>query len=149
MRRARYLLGAATVAVGAAAAGDAAPVEADHRNFRAAAAVLLGGNEVGGGDPDGFGASGVVINVSRGTLCYFVSAARIEPATLAHIHRGAAGTNGDIVVHFEAPSDGFSADCLTDVDKGLLGEIAHNPSGFYVNVHNGPFGGGAIRGQLR
>jgi hypothetical protein len=148
MRRARYLVGAAALAVGAVAVGDAAPATADHRNFRVMATVLRGRNEVPPADPDGFGASGVTINVSRGRLCYFVSAAKIQPATLAHIHRGAAGVNGGIVVPLEAPDDGFSAACLSGLDQGLLGEIVDNPSGFYVNVHNAEFPGGAIRGQL-
>jgi CHRD domain len=57
--------------------------------------------------------------------------------------------NGPVVVDFEAPADGFSADCLRGLDKGLLTEIAHDHTGFYVNVHNPEFTGGAIRGQLR
>jgi hypothetical protein len=137
------------LAVGAAAVGDASSVSADHR-FRAASAVLNGENEaLQGGDEDGFGAAGVVIHPRSGRLCYFVTAGRIAPATLAHIHRGAAGVNGPVVVDFEAPADGFSAECLSGLDTNLLGEIAHNPSGFYVNVHNADFPGGAIRGQLR
>ncbi len=149
MRRARYLIGAAAVAVGAIAVGDANPATADHRDFGAMAAILRGRNEVPAADPDGFGAAGVAIDVRRGTLCYFVSAARIAPADRAHIHEGAAGINGPIVVDFEAPTDGFSADCVSGVAKDLLRKIAHNPSGYYVNVHNAEFTGGAIRGQLR
>jgi CHRD domain len=148
MRRIQHLVAVGAVAIGAIAIGDASPVQADH-SFRAAAAVLRGANEVPPADPDGFGAAGVAIHVNRGTLCYFVTAARIQEATLAHIHRGARGVNGGIVVHLEAPSDGFSAECLTGLDRVLLGEIAHNPSEFYVNVHNAEFPGGAIRGQLR
>jgi hypothetical protein len=149
MRRVRHLLAVAAVAGGTVAVGDVGPASADHRNFRAAAAVLRGANEVPPADPDGFGAAGVVISVNRGSLCYFVSAARIQPADRAHIHRGVAGVNGPIVVDFQAPADGFSAECLSGLDKGLLTEIAHNPSGFYVNVHNPEFTGGAIRGQFR
>ena len=149
MRRARYLVATAALTVGAVAVGDSNPASADHR-FRAAAAVLRGANETSGGDPDGFGSSGVVVHVGaeRGRLCYFVTAARIAPATLAHIHEAPAGVDGPIVVHFEAPADGFSADCVT-IEKALAQRIAHNPRGFYVNVHNAEFMGGAIRGQLR
>jgi hypothetical protein len=34
------------------------------------------------------------------------------------------------------------------VTAQLIGEIAANPSGYYVNLHNARFPGGAIRGQL-
>ena len=66
---------------------------------------------------------------------------------MAHIHVGAAGTSGDVVVTLDAPNRGFSANCAR-VDPMLAGEIADNPAGFYVNVHNDEFPAGAIRGQL-
>ena len=39
-----------------------------------------------------------------------------------------------------------SSGCTTDATYAPL--IAANPAGFYVNVHNGDFPAGAIRGQL-
>jgi CHRD domain len=147
MRLMKHLVAGVAMGVATIAVGDAGPVAADH-TFRATGAILTGANEVPGpGDPDGVGAAGVVINVNRRTICYFVAVRKIEPATLAHIHRGVAGVAGEVVVTLQAPSDGFSADCVT-VDRTLAGEIAHNPSGFYVNVHNADFPAGAIRGQL-
>jgi CHRD domain len=32
--------------------------------------------------------------------------------------------------------------------KPLLRDIRRNPGDYYVNVHNGDFPGGAVRGQL-
>jgi hypothetical protein len=148
MKRARLVVAAAVVGIASVAVADAGPVAADHRN-RATAAFLTGAKEVPGpGDPDGFGFAGVVINADRGVICYAIAVRNIAPATLAHIHRGGPDVAGDIVVHLEAPTNGYSADCVS-VDKGLAGEIAHNPGGFYVNVHNADFGAGAVRGQLR
>ncbi len=33
-------------------------------------------------------------------------------------------------------------------DPAVLAQIEANPSGYYVNLHNARFPGGAIRGQL-
>jgi hypothetical protein len=109
-------------------------------------AVLTGEAEVNPGDPDGIGAAGVVIFPRRQTICYTLAVHKIERATLAHIHNAPAGSNGPIVVDFIAPSRGFSADCVQDPDAAA---IAANPTNYYVNVHNAPFPGGAIRGQLK
>jgi hypothetical protein len=112
------------------------------------------------GDPNGRGEVYVFgIDNDPTTLCYVLVVDKIEPATAAHIHRGAAGTNGPVVVNLARPNDGDAADCLTQ-DEILPGgtpafsgataaEILQNPQAFYVNVHNAEYPGGAIRGQLR
>jgi hypothetical protein len=147
MKQLRRLVAGVAVGVAAVGVGHAGQVTADHA-FRAAGAVLTGANEVPGpGDPDGVGVAGVVVNVNRGRICYVLAVKKIGPANAAHIHRGVAGVAGDVVVPLRAPTGGFSADCVA-VDPALAGEIAHNPSGFYVNVHNAEFPAGAIRGQL-
>lgn len=146
MRRIRHLAAVGAMAIGAIAIGDANPVAAEHR---ALGAIMNGANErPGPGDEDGIGAAGVLINTETGRICYVLAVRRIEPATMAHIHRGTADTFGGIVVHLEPPTRGFKAAC-TLADPALAAEIAGNPSGFYVNVHNAAFAAGAIRGQLR
>jgi hypothetical protein len=110
-------------------------------------AVLLGGNEVSNtgdanaGDPDGHGSATVII---RGTtLCFAILVNGIDRPTAAHIHQGAAGTNGPVVVTLTAPSTGnpgTSSGCITGVRAA--------PGAFYVNVHTARFPNGAIRGQL-
>ena len=71
-------------------------------------AKLSGDNEVGGGDPDGSGTAAVK---TRGTeVCYDLKWTGVD-VTMAHIHKGAAGTNGDVVVNFfanESPLDASS-----------------------------------------
>jgi hypothetical protein len=124
---------------------DSGSVSAEVRAF---GAVLKGANEVPGpGDPDGSGVAGVLINTETGRICYAIAVRKIETATLAHIHEGAAGVAGGIVVHLQPPARGFTAAC-TMADPALAQRIADNPSGFYVNVHNATFGAGAVRGQL-
>lgn len=112
-------------------------------------ARLTGTEEVPGpGDPDGAGLAEVTIVDRTDNLCYEVSVSNIEPATAAHIHRGARGVAGPPVVTLDAPADGESNACLS-VDSALADEIARNPAGFYINVHNAPYPNGAVRGQLR
>jgi hypothetical protein len=112
-------------------------------------AVLTGAAEVPPADPDGIGAAGVAIFPRRNSLCFTLAVHNIAAATAAHIHAGAAGTNGGVVVPFTAPSRGFSFGCVPNVMPDLLRDIVANPGNYYVNVHNAEFPGGAIRGQLR
>ena len=100
------------------------------------------------GDPDGSGTTKLRINPGQGQVCYEITVTGIEPATLAHIHRGGVTEAGPPVVTLEPPTDGSSSGCVENVDKALLQEIIRNPSAFYVNVHNDTYKAGALRGQL-
>jgi hypothetical protein len=112
------------------------------------AAQLAGANEVPPADPNGVGDAFVFGRSNNPpALCYVVIVDRIRPATMAHIHRGAAGVVGPVVVPFRAPTDGDSAGCV-EMREALVARILANPQNFYVNVHNRPFPGGAVRGQL-
>ena len=71
----------------------------------------------------------------------------------AHIHDGAAGASGGVVVPIGPPTSSAGAtDTWTDVcvavDDALREQIAADPSGYYVNVHTTEFPQGAVRGQL-
>jgi CHRD domain len=135
------------LAVTMIAASDAAPVSANHRR-RSVSTILTGANEAPDpGDPDGLGVAAVVVNVRLSRVCYIVAVTGIRPATMAHIHRGVVGVAGPVVVTLQPPTDGMSNGCLR-IRKALAAEIAHAPQRFYVNVHNRPFGAGALRGQL-
>lgn len=110
---------------------------------------LSGATEVPGpGDPDGFGVAVLQARPDAGQLCYTLNVKRIEPATAAHIHIGAAGVAGPVVINLEPPSDGSTRACTTS-DPALLQAIVADPANYYVNVHNRPFPAGAVRGQLR
>ena len=108
---------------------------------------LTGKAEVPGpGDPDGRGQAAV--RISRDKVCVSLTVRKIQTATAAHIHRGAKGAAGPVVVNLAAPSDGTSYSCA-QVDRALAKEIANKPGQFYVNVHNAEYPAGAVRGQLQ
>jgi hypothetical protein len=118
-------------------------------------AILNGGNEVSdsgqanAGDPNGYGSASVVF-VGPNRFCYSIIVNNIGDPTAAHIHRGRAGVNGQIVVTLNAPNvgnPGLSRGCET-VGDALAEAIRNHPQRFYVNVHTGAFPGGAVRGQL-
>ena len=109
--------------------------------------TLSGAEEVAAADPDGFGTFNAQINPGQRQVCYQLTASDIEPATAAHIHRGEPGVAGPVVVPLAAPSGGSSAGCVT-ISRELAKDLIQNPDDFYVNVHNAPFPGGAIRAQL-
>ena len=122
-------------------------------------AVLNGGNEVSAagqaraGDLDGFGSATVTLsNITSisATLCFAILVSGIDAATAAHIHRGRSGVNGGIVVNLIAPvgNPGRSTGCVNITNMTLVAQLRATPAEFYVNVHNGPFPNGALRGQL-
>ena len=114
------------------------------------------------GDPNGRGEAYVFgIDGDPTTLCYVLvveGIAELDQAPggprMAHIHLGDAGANGPVEVNLAWPQDGQAADCLTEGEAGkalTAGEVAQilaDPDAYYVNVHNGEYPGGAIRGQL-
>lgn len=121
---------------------------------------LNGRSEVGtsnrlAGDPNGRGEAYVFgIDGDPTTLCYVLTVDKVGTPMAAHIHKGAAGTNGGVVVNLAAPADGNAADCLTEGEAGkfagdqTVADILAHPGDYYVNVHNAEYPSGAIRGQL-
>jgi hypothetical protein len=96
---------------------------------------------------------------STGEVCWDLQVANITlPAAAAHIHVGAPGVAGPIIVALTPPdANGVSSGCTTQKDPASGGgtltgadvqSILTNPAGFYVNVHTSDFPTGAIRGQL-
>ena len=111
--------------------------------------ALTGAAEVPGpGDPDGTGRAVIRLNQGQGEVCFELTVSNIAPATAAHIHSGAAGVAGDVVVTLTPPpTDGSSKGCVS-ASADLIKDIRQNPGNFYVNVHNADFPDGAVRGQL-
>ena len=123
-------------------------------------AVLSPANEVppvGNAESTGRGAVQVSFD---GTTAHFYFQLTAFPSDTrisgAHIHPGAAGVNGPVVLSTGIVSaapvalqDGtveFKAS--VPVDAALVQAIAANPAGYYFNVHSPLNPGGFARGQL-
>ena len=67
-------------------------------------ANMTGPNEVPGpGDPEGTGTADLNLIPKREKICYSITVDNIEPATMAHIHKGSATVAGPIVKGLKAP----------------------------------------------
>jgi hypothetical protein len=100
------------------------------------------------GDPDGAGHATVKIDAAKNEVCYTLMVEKIAPATMAHIHKAGPDAAGPVAVPLTKPdASGKASGCAT-VAPDVAKDIAANPGGYYVNVHNGEFGAGAVRGQL-
>lgn len=105
---------------------------------------LAGANEVPvTGDPDASGTARLWINPGQRSVCWSISVSNAGPILAAHIHPGPVGVAGNPIV----PLNPYTGGCAT-VDRQLAIDILTNPAGYYVNVHNMTYPGGAARGQL-
>lgn len=132
--RSRWLIaGVLALLVGSAATVAPVGAEQDGATEVLLWATLTGDAEVPEpGDSDGFGLGAV--HVSRGemaaeyTFCFSIAAAGIASTTGAHIHPGAAGVAGGIVVPFEPPAP-VSSGCVS-VAAELGQQILADPEGY-------------------
>jgi hypothetical protein len=135
----------ATSLVAACATVEETAVESTAETYRA---TLTGAEEVGGGDPDGYGKAEVSVADRLDQICWDLNDIRnIGPITGAHIHRGARGVNGPPVFTLRQANEGGWKGCAAK-SEWTEDAIEHNPGAFYVNVHTAEFPNGAIRGQL-
>ncbi len=127
-------------------------------------AVLNGNNECNSvmppagpdcrkGDLNAIGSATILFPTAT-SVCFAIIVDNLAGATLAHIHAGVAGVNGVIVVTLAPPAapgagnPGASSGCVSPVAAATVAAIRADPTSHYVNVHNGTFPGGAVRGQL-
>jgi len=109
-------------------------------------AELAGTDE---GDTDGTGSAMITLDPDTGEACWELTAEGIEPVTQSHIHIGAEGETGDVVVPLDVDGfEGTSEGCVSDQDAEALQAIVDDQSGYYVNLHTEDYPAGAIRGQL-
>lgn len=137
--------------------------------------VLTGAQEVApsGADPAtvddvlGEGTAGFFVAAAADTICWslVVDSLTGDGATLPqpsglHVHEGAEGATGPVVLNLLAPGGSGFGDFAADIGLGFgcvtdaveVPAVVANPSGHYLNLHtdvNGTaFVNGAVRGQL-
>jgi plastocyanin len=116
----------------------------------AVSAALFGANQVPAVTTAAYGGVRLSLDRSAGTITGQYSLVNLTSAiTGAHIHSGAAGTNGPVVVDFTGLVNGTNGSFTkTGVTPNLIDEIAANPANYYFNVHTTANTAGEIRGQL-
>ncbi len=127
-------------------------------------AQLHGGNEVPGVVTGSAGTATVTWNATTNAGTYRVDVYNMPVGTTAsHIHVGAAGVGGPVVINFTVPAGGISNDFGLSGTFGCTDVVARAAQGInscedfvqalmlgntYVNVHSTANPGGEIRGQL-
>jgi len=107
---------------------------------------LAGSNEVPKGAPNGSGIAVINFRPKTNQVCWTFSALKeVTNPTAAHIHEGAAGISGPVVVAFAPPYR--PAGCVGG-PAPLLARISVNPRRYYVNIHNAKYPNGVVRAQL-
>lgn len=167
MKRAYVLLAALVLAAGCSKSNTAPAPSESRPQF---VANLLPSNEVPAitnAESTGSGAATIHFNLTRdgaGAITAATVDFRVElsgfPATTsitaAHIHTGAAGANGGVLVSAQVASGQVT---LTNgvgtferpglpITAANAQAILNNPAGFYFNVHTALNPGGVIRGQM-
>lgn len=107
---------------------------------------VCGNQEVPKKSVDGYGASFVSVNKANTEVIYGLLVNDLTgPATAAHIHDGAFGANGSVILPLATPNPlAVEALPITGVQARRI-----DLDGAYVNVHTADNPTGEIRGQIR
>ncbi|MCA1845955.1 MAG: CHRD domain-containing protein [Actinobacteria bacterium] len=114
-------------------------------------ALLAPAEEVPGpGVKDGIGRA--LINIAGPKICSDLKSTMGEKPLKAHIHQGAKGAAGPVVVdlmpEFKPGEAAYQSNTCVDSTDDLTAQLISNPSAFYVNIHSDGHPDGAMRGQL-
>ena len=165
-----YVALALGLTIAAAGCGKDTPVTPTPPAAPRFSSTLLPANEVPpvtNADASGSGTVTVTMNTTKDTAGNITAATADFAVTLtgfpagttlsaAHIHPGAAGTNGSPAVNLSLTAGEISLATGSQtfsklgivVDPALAQTIINNPAGYYFNVHTTLSPGGAVRGQL-
>jgi hypothetical protein len=135
-----------TMLVGTALSAAVAPAQAEQFTL-----TMTGNQEVPNpGDPDGFASGTLTIDPATNQVSWNFTHSGIATPTMMHIHIGAAGVSGGVIVNLGVATSGGPGTLVnqTTTSATNVNNILANPTGYYVNIHNAQFPGGAVRGQL-
>jgi hypothetical protein len=106
---------------------------------------LTGAEEVPSINVPGSG-SGSFRVAEDGTFTGSVTTKDVQ-GTMAHIHRGAKGTNGPIMVPLDKNGDTYTVPAGRKLTPQQMEEL--KKGNLYVNVHTNRYKGGEVRAQLQ
>jgi hypothetical protein len=89
--------------------------------------------------------SGSIRVAEDGSVSGSVSTTGVE-GTMAHIHQGAKGSNGPVIVPLTKSGDTYTVPAGRKLDAAQMSAL--KAGNLYVNVHSNANKGGEIRGQL-
>ena len=90
--------------------------------------------------------SGTITIADDGSVSGSVTTTGVK-GTMAHIHQGAAGTNGPVIVPFVKDGDTYKAPPGAKLNAEQM--AAFKAGNLYFNVHSDANKGGEVRGQLK
>jgi hypothetical protein len=112
---------------------------------------LSGAEEVPGPGADP-GVGSFTVDVSGTQGCYDLNVTMGEKPTKGHIHQGAKGVAGPVVVDlkpaFEPGESAITAKSCVELTPDVAAKLLADPGAYYVNVHSEAHPDGAMRGQL-
>jgi hypothetical protein len=160
MRLRNVCLAAAVAVAGMASADASGAIIAFSVNASGAKEVTNTGTP-NQGDPDGTATGFIVFDNGTGsgttgsaTINLTLAGLDVGTTDLTghHIHQAPSTTTGAIVIDFGDPdtirSGSTLAGTLTGLPAATITALFANPTGFYYNLHNAAFTGGAVRDQL-
>jgi hypothetical protein len=106
---------------------------------------LSGAEEVPPVSASGSGSGTIRVNAD-GTVSGSVSTTGVE-GTMAHIHQGAKGQNGPVIIPLTKNGDTYTVPPGTKLNDAQM--KAFKEGNLYVNVHTARNKGGEVRGQIQ
>jgi hypothetical protein len=105
---------------------------------------LTGAEEVPPVQASGTGEGTIRVN-SDGAVEGSVKTTGVE-GTMAHIHQGAKGQNGPVIIPLTKSGDTYTVPAGAKLNEAQI--KAFKEGGLYVNVHTAKNKGGEVRGQM-